>query len=1279
MNIWKLFFNGLALIIFITIASGIYTLSVVKSDFELMVAESLRVVRDTTHSAIQAWALENEHHIRVLSQDLKILTLTEQLLATEQSKEALLNSPAQKELRDYLKSVLSGHELRGFFIISPDNLNLASTRNSNIGIPNLISKKAEFQHRVWNGEALISSPQKSDVPLKDQQGTLTEYYSTMFVGSPIRDSNSKIIAILTLRIDPTTKLRQIVQSGRIAKTGESYLIDRDGYLLTESRFENKLTRKGLLNLGEKSTFNIKVNYPVMGANTMNHISDINIAGYTDYRGDVVVGAWVWDPKLLIGIVTEINLDEAFIPYNQIKQIFTIFTVSALILFALFSWFFVRIYNRMQANKQHADTLFENAGDPILIIDNNSGDIISANKLSSSLLKYSQAELTTLNISSIRQKNTIDTVWEDLEEVNHFGFKLIKTNYCDNNGNIIPVEVSAKLVPYGNSKAILSIVRDVTKNNEYLIQLQESETRLKAAQIYAKTGYWELQADQQTVLWSDQMYTLFGLLPQSKSEPEILSEVMHKEDFQTFKASIKACFATGHEYHGEYRITRPNDGQERWIECRGRIITNNEGVAQKISGFIQDITERKGVEAKLQLSSRVFNETHEGIIITDSQQHIVDINRAFSNITGYSKEEVIGKSASILNSGKHPPEFYAQMWQSITKDGHWQGEVWNRTKQGTLYAELLNISSLTNEYNKVTHYVHLFSDITTSKQHQDQLDLMAHYDVLTKLPNRALFVDRFHQSIAHSIRTGHQLAVCFLDLDNFKPVNDNYGHDVGDCLLIEVADRISSCIREEDTVSRQGGDEFAILLNDIKSASQYEVTMKRIHQALAKPYIINKVEHHITASSGVTLYPSDDGDIDTLLRHADHAMYQSKLSGKHCSKLYCSESDQQIIQKSIHLSEIEKALNNHEFQLYYQPKVNMVTGNIFGAEALIRWNHPEKGLIPPLDFLPFVDGTSLEIKIGEWVINEAIQQLDLWQQQGVNIEVSVNISSNHLLSSTFVEVLEKCLAKHSSINAQYLQLEILESSALGDINKITRIIETCKNIIGVSFSLDDFGTGYSSLTHLRSLPVDTIKIDQSFVRDMLDDASDYSIIEGVLALTSTFNRYVIAEGVETTNHGLMLILMGCDKAQGYGLAKPMPAVTFIDWLNDYSPNNQWLFCGSKQRNNKESSIEIFTMISEQWKEKFKNKVMSSPNNITQWPMLDNQYCQCGNWIKQKKQEQLFDINELQKLEKEHNKIHRFAQTVKSQYDSGKIKESRANLAKLDLAFKEMKMQLRNLKT
>ena len=697
---------------------------------------------------------------------------------------------------------------------------------------------------------------------------------------------------------------------------------------------------------------------------------------------------------------------------------------------------------------------------------------------------------------------------------------------------------------------------------------------------------------------------------------------------------------------------------------------NDTLKPAFIAIILDITERKAAMDKLQLSSRVFSDTHEAIAITDVNSLIIDVNPAFYEITGYSREEALGQNPSFLSSGKQSPEFYQAMWQQINEQGHWQGEIWNRTKNGEFYAELLSISVLKDTLGNPINYVGLFSDITDSKHQQEKLSLMAHYDVLTGLPNRALFTDRFTQAIAHSKRTEHQLAVCFLDLDNFKPVNDKYGHEIGDKLLIEVAERITSCIREEDTVSRQGGDEFALLLNDIESVGQCAQTIDRIHHSLAKPYLIDGYPLEISASSGITLYPSDNGEIDTLLRHADKAMYQAKLAGRNCYQLYDQGEDQRTILKHDQLKGIESALTNNEFQLYYQPKVNMVTGDVFGVEALIRWIHPEKGLIPPLDFLPIIEDTELELKVGEWVINEALTQFEEWSLQGIKLEVSINISSTHLLSPTFFANLEAALAQHATVDPQYLQLEILESSALGDLNAITAVIEMCKGVLGVKVALDDFGTGYSSLTHLRSLPVDTIKIDQSFVRDMLDDPSDYTIIDGVIGLSGSFNRHVIAEGVETVNHGIMLLLMGCNNAQGYGIAKPMPAADIPRWLNDYMPNEEWLHVGNKHWTIKERNIKLFRLASGHWENRFIKSIQTLPENAEQPPIMNSTLCPCGSWIRRETQDKRFEAEGLKRLNQAHERVHTIAQNLRLQHQSGNINIAREGLTELKVAFEHM---------
>jgi len=689
---------------------------------------------------------------------------------------------------------------------------------------------------------------------------------------------------------------------------------------------------------------------------------------------------------------------------------------------------------------------------------------------------------------------------------------------------------------------------------------------------------------------------------------------------------------------------------------------------------KEITERKKVEKQLLLASSVFENTLDGICITDTNNQIVSTNPSFHHITGYSADDVIGKNPNILSSGKQDAAFYKKMWKTIGEKGFWQGEIWNRKKDGEIYPELLTISPIVDKNRKITHYIGLFRDITITKKQQEKLELMAHFDVLTQLPNRILLADRFTRAIAHSKRSDTQLAVCFLDLDDFKPVNDTYGHEVGDKLLIEVAERIGLNLREEDTVSRHGGDEFVLLLGDIESFTQCAQMLDRLIHFLGQPYLIDAHSIVISASIGVTLYPNDNSDLDTLMRHSDQAMYQAKLAGRNQYYLFNTEQDQLVIQKNIQLQEIEKAISNNELELYYQPKVDMKTGKVFGAEALIRWIHPEKGLIPPLKFLPIIEATALEISLGNWVINEALKQLKHWKGQGLELEVSVNVSSFHLQSSTFVTDLESSLALYPTVDSKYLQLEILESSALGDLQSIGDCIQSCIDILGVNIALDDFGTGYSSLTHLSHLAAKTIKIDQTFVRDLLDDPDDHAIIDGVIGLANSFNRFVIAEGVETTEHGLMLLLMGCNKVQGYGIAKPMPAAIFPKWLKNYQPNEEWVLCANNTISLKEKKIKLLKLTLNQWQRIFKNNIQMTETESKSWPISKRTKCHSGIWLRRVEQEQLFDNDWLIKLDESHNLMHNIADNVFDLYQQGKLDAARTNLKNIDLAFKNINILL-----
>ena len=569
-----------------------------------------------------------------------------------------------------------------------------------------------------------------------------------------------------------------------------------------------------------------------------------------------------------------------------------------------------------------------------------------------------------------------------------------------------------------------------------------------------------------------------------------------------------------------------------------------------------LLQSRKVDEQLRLAASVFTHVREGIVITDMNGKIVDANEAFTRITGYTRDEVLGRNPSLLSSGRQDKAFYGTMWQSLMQQGHWYGEIWNRRKNGEVYAEMLTISTVRDQQGQPQQYVALFSDITVAKEHQTKLEHIAHYDALTNLPNRVLLGDRMRQALSQALRRGQLLSVAYIDLDGFKAINDLHGHEVGDQMLVALANRMKQTLREGDTLARLGGDEFVAVLVDLPDASASVPTLSRLLSVASQPVVLGDAVVQASASVGVTFYPqAEDVDADQLLRQADQAMYQAKLAGKNRYHVFDDEQDRSVRGHHESLDRIRLGLANGEFVLHYQPKVNMRTGQVVGAEALIRWQHPQRGLLAPAAFLPAIEGHALSVDVGEWVIDSALTQMEAWKLAGLCIPVSVNVDARHLQSAQFVDRLMAIQAAHPAVNTHQLELELLETSALEDLLHISTVIEACR-LMGVNFALDDFGTGYSSLSYLKRLPVHQLKIDQSFVHDMLGDPNDLAIVEGIIGLASAFGREVIAEGVETVEHGNMLLKLGCDLAQGYSVARPMPGANFPAWVTQWKPFASW---------------------------------------------------------------------------------------------------------------------------
>ncbi|MDC7696307.1 EAL domain-containing protein [Vogesella indigofera] len=700
-------------------------------------------------------------------------------------------------------------------------------------------------------------------------------------------------------------------------------------------------------------------------------------------------------------------------------------------------------------------------------------------------------------------------------------------------------------------------RDLTEKMRAELALQEREQQLARVIDGSDQGYWDWNLQTNAFEVSARWETMLGYAPgEMVITVERWPDYVHPEDLPRAIDSIQRHLSGAAPSHEVEIRCLCKSGAWRWMLSRGRIVSwDAHGLPLMMSGTHTDITERKLFELALKEAAVVFDSSYEGIMVVSPAGRITKVNAAFSRITGYRADEAVGQSPKLLSSGQHDAAFYREMWDSVRQHDFWRGEIWNRRRNGDCYPEQLSISVVRDELGQVRHYVGIFSDISQLKAHEAELERIAHFDPLTGLPNRRLLSDRLGQAIRHTARSGKSCAVCFLDLDGFKAINDQYGHAAGDQLLIGVTDNLKAVLRADDTLARLGGDEFVVLLVDVAGTEECALVLERLLAAIQQEVCLGDAVVRASASIGVSLYPQDNADADTLLRHADQAMYLAKDAGKNRYQMFDPESDRKAQAHRKELELLRHALDNDEFVLYYQPKVDLENGDIIGAEALIRWRHPERGLLAPDAFLPLLHGSELENAVDEWVINTALAQASAWHDAGLVMRVSVNVSAGYLLAPTFYADLARALHRHGNVPPAHLELEVLETAAIADMEQAVAILQRCRQL-GVHFALDDFGTGYSSLTYLRKLPVDTLKIDQSFVRDMLIDADDLGIVEGVIQLATVFERQVIAEGVETLQHGAVLRRLGCRLVQGYGIARPLAADAFPHWCRQWQSDAAW---------------------------------------------------------------------------------------------------------------------------
>lgn len=581
---------------------------------------------------------------------------------------------------------------------------------------------------------------------------------------------------------------------------------------------------------------------------------------------------------------------------------------------------------------------------------------------------------------------------------------------------------------------------------------------------------------------------------------------------------------------------------RRVEIDGRHSDVDE-MAKTFNVFVENL---EHATDKLALFAKVFENSEEAIIISDAENRIISVNAAFTRITGYSSTEVIGKNPKLLSSGKQDKAFYQAMWRTIKETGHWQGEIWNRRKSGDVYPEWLSISTERNASGDVTNHIAIFTDITARKKSEERIRFLAYYDPLTELPNRTLFEEHIKRALAGAKRSGKKVALLFLDLDRFKSINDSLGHLSGDLLLQSVASRLKSHIRESDMICRQGGDEFIIVLTGIDSAESVAHVAEKIVEDMLEPHPVAGHQLTVSFSIGISLYPDDGDTSEMLIKNADAAMYHAKDAGRNNFQFFSPEMNSEAFERLSMESDLRMALKKDELLLHYQPKIDIHSGNIIGMEALARWNHPERGCVSPEKFIPVAEECGLIASIGEWVLRTACAQCRKWHESGLlSVPVAVNISAVQLHQKNIRDMIAEILSE-TGLDPHLLELEITEGVVMQDAESTIVTLRSLKEL-GISLSIDDFGTGYSSLNYLRYFPVDKLKIDRSFVRDISSDLDDATITRTIVSMGHSLRMKVIAEGVESAEQLSLLKEQGCDEIQGYYFSVPFPAEKLPDFL------------------------------------------------------------------------------------------------------------------------------------
>ncbi len=804
--------------------------------------------------------------------------------------------------------------------------------------------------------------------------------------------------------------------------------------------------------------------------------------------------------------------------------------------------------KLAASEARYRCLFESARDGILILDAGTGMVMDVNPFLMEMLGYSHEEFlgkTIWELGFLKDVLANKNIFLKLQQQEYIRHEDLPLQAAD--GRVFHVEFVSNVYLVDGRKVIQCHIRDITERKLVEQKLLDQQARLNGLVDAAMDAIVSTDENQKIIIFNHGAELMFGYRATDiiGQHLDLLVPIRYRESHSKHVDEFGKT--------GMTTRTMNQPGQSYGLRANGEEFPFEASISRvKVSeilvytAILRDTTKRKQAETELRIAAAAF-ESQEGMLITDANGVILRVNQAFTESTGYTSEEAVGQTPRLLKSGRHSAAFYRAMWETINRTGTWQGEIWDRRKNGEIYPKWLTITAVKGNGGGVTHYVGSHIDITERKAAEEEVKHLAFYDPLTRLPNRRLLLDRLRQALASSLRSGRKGALLFVDMDNFKTLNDTLGHDIGDMLLQHVAQRLESCVREGDTVARLGGDEFVVMLEDlnpkdIEAAAQTEAVGEKILASLNQPYQLAIHEHRCSPSIGATLFNGYQQTTEELLKQADIAMYQAKKAGRNTLRFFEPEMQDTINARAALENELRNALEHQQFHLYYQIQVDG-SHRPLGAEALIRWIHPERGLVSPAQFIPLAEETGLILPIGQWVIETACAQLNAWQQQAHtrDLVLAVNVSANQFRQVDFVAQVQDTIQRHA-INPILLKLELTESMLFENIEEIIATMNALKKI-GVLFSLDDFGTGYSSLQYLKRLPLDQLKIDQSFVRDIAVDSSDKAIVSTIIAMAHSLGLDVIAEGVETEGQRQFLQDTGCTHYQGYLFGKPVPIEKF----------------------------------------------------------------------------------------------------------------------------------------